>query len=162
MAILLPPAWLLWSIPVLLAALGWQIRDVVATDVGGQDDQRVVQGFYRREQGLTDTLQPYTYRWSEPEASLLLPARTLPGIVELRGSVPPDGTVVRLRLGTRVQVSLPPSSGVEAVRRYQFLWPDDTDAWGWVRVGISTIRPDQRVERRSLGMLIAGVTSRLG
>lgn len=161
MLLLSPRSWLtwfVWCIPVVLICLAWQMRDAIRVDIGSSDDPSVVQGFHRREQGITDTFQPYTYRWSEPEARLIFPARPLPGVLELRGSVPPDGTQITLSPGTRLHVDLPTSHGVEAVRRYQLLWPDESDGLGWVQVGIHAWRPEKQVERRSLGMLVAGAT----
>jgi hypothetical protein len=150
-------SWLLWLLPPLLALLLWQGRVVESVNIGTPDDEHVVQQFYERETGQLRG-QPYTYRWSRPDAHLLLPARTLPGVVELYGTPPPDGTQIVLEMGERERVALPTSSGEAVLRHYQLLWPAQSDEMGWARLHIHADVPPERAEERPLGLLLADVT----
>jgi hypothetical protein len=149
--------WLVWALPLLLVVLVWQGRVVESVNIGTTDDEHVVQQFYARETGRLHQ-QPYTYRWSRPNAHLLLPARTLPGVVELRGTPPPDGTQIVLDMGGQLQAALPTSSGEAVIRHYRLLWPAQSDGMGWARLHIRAEVPPERAEERPLGLLLAEVT----
>jgi hypothetical protein len=147
--------WLLWLIPPLLAWLLWLVGGTVAIDVGGLTDRNVTSNFYDREQNERDT-----YRWSTDASTLSLPAHALPGILTLRGAPAPDGTQVMLRLGEQTAVNLPTREGSAEMRVYRMLWPEESDAGGWVTLHILSQPPEgaaQRSEERRIGLLVAHV-----
>lgn len=147
--------WLIWLIPGLLVCIGWQFTGTTTLDIGSDGDQAVVEGFYEPERNASDT-----YRWSRPTAALILPANHLPGVLELRGALAPDGTRVVLAPGAGGEVRLPPGAATLTVRRYHLLLPTDADALGMVRVGITTHLPAQTVEARRIGMALMDVRIR--
>lgn len=142
---------LLWMVPALLVCIGWQLAGTTRIAIGNGNDSELVQGFYPPEQNETTH-----YRWSKPEAQITLPAHHLPGVLELRGAVAPDGTRVTLHLGEKARVEIP-SAGNLALRRYLLLWPAETDAQGEVQLGMSARLPEQTAEVRPIGMLLTEV-----
>jgi YYY domain-containing protein len=148
-------ALMLWLIPPGLVALGWNLPGVTDLNIGSGTDMSVIQGFYAPERNATDS-----YRWSQPQATLTLPAHHLPGVLELHGMVAPDGTRVTLALGEQARVDLPPASDPPRVRRYQLLLSAAIDAQGDLPLTISARLPEQTVEARPIGLALTGVRLR--
>lgn len=143
---------LLVLVPVLLAWAFWLRGGAVRLDIGGLTDRVVIWNFHEPEANPTDT-----YRWSTHEATITLPAHILPGIVQVRGAVAPDGTQVTLGVGRQYTVALPPREGTPELRRYQMLFPPDTDLSGSTTLAVLATPPAVTAETRPLGMLIADV-----
>ncbi len=152
---LLITATILWLLPAGLVTLGWNLPGITSLDIGSGSDVSVIQGFYAPEWNDTDS-----YRWSQPEATLTLPANHLPGVLTLRGMVAPDGTRVTLVLGEQDRVELPSASNPPMVRHYQLLWPAATNAQGNVQLTISARLPQQTVESRPLAMALTDIQIR--
>ncbi len=142
-------------IPVVFVCLGWQQPGVTVVPIDGDGDADLLQGFYAPEQNATDR-----YRWSQPEARLTVPAQHVPGVLELRGTVAPDGTRVTLRLNAQDHVELPPASGVSVMRRYQLLWRAEADARGEVHLDIDAHVSQQMAEARPIALALTGVRIR--
>ncbi len=148
-------ACILWLLPLGLVALGWNLPGMIDLNIGSGTDVSVIQGFYAPERNATDS-----YRWSQPQATLNLPANHLPGVLELRGMVAPDGTRVTLALDEQARLELPPASDPPRVRRYQLLLPAATDARGDLPLTINARLPEQTVEARPIGLALTGVRLR--
>ncbi|HWQ15236.1 MAG TPA: hypothetical protein VNL77_20725, partial [Roseiflexaceae bacterium] len=93
---------LAWCAPLLAACVAWQLSGPLTVHPAGAG-RDVLHGFYELEHGPGGA-----FRWSRPQAAILLPARPLPAVLELHGAVAPDGTRVTLGLGGRASVTLPP------------------------------------------------------
>ncbi len=144
-----------WLVPIILVFAGWQLPGTTYIDIGSNNDGDLVQGFYAPEQNASET-----YRWSQPEAYVILPANHVPGILEVRGAVAPDGTQVVLYLGEHAQVPLLPASGEPVVRRYAMLWLPEIAADGTVQLRLLAQVPEQRAEARALGLALSSVRLR--
>lgn len=95
------------------------------------------------------------YRWSMPDAALLVPGYALPGVLSFVGVPAPDGTRVILPFpGTAFEVELPHNDGEMPLRRYAILWPERAALPGAVVVPIKAHVPLVSVEERPLGLLV--------
>ncbi len=144
-----------WLVPIILVFAGWQLPGTTSIDIGSDNDGDLVQDFYAPEQNASGT-----YRWSQPEAYVTVPANHAPGILEVRGAVAPDGTQVVLYLGEHAQVPLPPASGEPVLRRYAMLWLPEINADGTAQLRLLAQVPEQRAEARTLGLALSSVQLR--
>ncbi|MDP9314891.1 MAG: DUF2029 domain-containing protein [Chloroflexota bacterium] len=146
-----PSRWLLLCVPLLLACLLWQRGSATTIDIGIPGDQDILQGFYERETNAAET-----YRWTQQAAAIQLPGTYLPGTIGLRGTVAPGDTLVQIRLGDRSQVTLPSGDGI-SLRSYHLLAPAWADTWGWSTLNITVQQTQERIEERTLGLLLTSV-----
>jgi hypothetical protein len=145
--------WILRLLPVLLACLLWQLGGAMHVNVGTPADVDIVEGFHERENN-TDL----TYRWSSHDATLTLPARYMPAIVEVQGTVVPDETQVTLSTGDGSTMALRPQTGVPLIRHYTFLYPPQHDSLGWAHIHITAQPSGTMIEERPLGLLVKSLS----
>jgi YYY domain-containing protein len=146
---------LIWLAPLLAACLLWQLGGRLTLAIADPHGRDLLRGFYPFERGALGT-----FRWSAAEATLLLPARPLPGVLELRGAVAPDGTRVTLDLGGHATVELPATPGALVPRTYRLLWPGTGDSAGIALVGLRAMLPGETAEVRPLGLALSTATLR--
>lgn len=140
--------WLL-LLPALAVPILWRAAGGVALQPGTWPDQSGLTGFAPPEAGPAGP-----WRWSiAPEASLLLPAGGLPGVLTLRGVAAP-GAGLEIEAGT-TRVRLPPATAPPQLRRYALLIASP-DPLGWLDLRIRTA-PLASIEGRRLGMALAEV-----
>lgn len=148
--------WLVRLVPLLVASIAWQLGGTFALDVGTLADEDVVSGFYERETNVQAT---YRYRWSSYRSTLTLPARYLPAVLDIEGTVVPGGTRVSLLSANEtLRVDLPPTAGVPVMRHYRILWPATSTPTGWFSIEVAADRLENTLDARSLGLLIGTIT----
>lgn len=146
--------WLVRLVPLLVATIAWQLGDTFALDVGTLADEDVVSGFYEREAN-----EQATYRWSSYRSTLTLPARYLPAVLDIEGTVVPGGTRVSLLSADETfRVDLPPTAGEPVMRHYRVLWPATSTPTGWFSIEVAADRLENTLDARSLGLLIRTIT----
>lgn len=129
---------LLNLLPCLIACL-WHlaIRPGFSVVIGDYPHHPALVGFSEPERSAIGV-----YRRSAPEAALLIPGYSLPGVVSLVGAPAPDGTRVALSFpGSTLDIELPQNDGESSLRRCTILWPEYADAPGAVAVPIEVQLP---------------------
>jgi hypothetical protein len=147
-----PLAWLLpFLVTVLVALVGWQFASLVQLDIGALTDGRYIEGFYAREQGADGS-----FRWSGPDAQIMLPAVRAPAVASLHVSGRPGGSVLTLAFNRQpmAELRLP----AEPARRVILLLPGSLPASGYVTLQLAApgaVAPGQDDPRAIVAALSA-------
>lgn len=149
-------SWWLAAVPLLatLAALwlGWLYGGDQSLDVGTPADEPYVAGFYDREES-----GGASYRWSQSDPSVQLPAVRAPSLLVVRMAGRPEGVGVALRVGAR---ALPPFDVKPLeIRRYRVLLGPTAHAEDLARIVFGAQAERTPADARRLAVLVESVTA---
>jgi YYY domain-containing protein len=134
-------------LPSFLALCLWQVdREFVVRPADLRSFDQIV-GFNAAETGSHGL-----FRWSSPEAHLLLPTRGTPALFQMRAAVAPEASV-RFKLGDAPPISLTTAETAPQLRKYTLITPVATDAVGWLRLSIYA-DPARLIDSRKLGLAV--------
>nr|MCU0495001.1 DUF2029 domain-containing protein [Chloroflexaceae bacterium] len=139
---------------LLLAILLWNLPHDIHINIGQPTDAAYLEGFHERS---LQSAPPFaSYRWTTPQAEVILPAVPAPAQVQLQLAAPPGGTTLELvandqKLGAFTIVP-------DTLRSYESLWRGSPRGDGTFTLGLHA--PASRIgdDERPLGVLVSRIT----
>ena len=142
---------LLLVVPFLIAVMLSQTVHPFQFQLGTTNDAVVLDDFFTVESNDTET-----YRWAQDKAAITWPSQMLPGVLWLRGSPAPNGSVVALALPSGHEVTLPSQQQV-MLRQHALFVPQQTQFASTSRLHLVTRQAGPAIEDRPINLVVTAL-----